>query len=1041
MRKQIITRLCLMFVSFSLVLTSYAQDRVITGLVTDNSGAPLPNASVSIKGKNQYVSTDANGTFKLNISANDNVLLITYVGMKPAEITIDQKSNYIIQLNPDDSRLNDVVVIGYGQKRRADVTSSISSVSERDIKNLPVAGVDLAIQGRVPGVTVTSNGGQPGGGISVRVRGITSVNGNEPLYVVDGVPILTSTDNISYDMLGGGAGQSSNSVLATLNPNDIESIDILKDASAQAIYGSLGANGVVLITTKKGKIGEGKINYDTYVGWQSVPKKLDIMNLQQFAKYSNEIAAETGNTPTGEFMYPELLGHGTDWQDEIFQTGLMQNHQLSFSGGQNKTTYYFSGNYFDQTGILIGSGFKRYAMRFNLDHQVKSWFKAGVSANASRTNQRLTLADEHDGTVTIALIQSPAIPVRNIDGSWGGPTTIGNIQFFQDNPVAKAQLRQVTAQQTKVFGNLYGEIALGKKLTFRNELGYDFQLGNNMAFQPTYVIGTTVNSQSNLLENRNNSLYWIFKSFINYNDEFGDKHRVSATLGHEAWESTYDFIQGQRFNLVTNNLIALNAGSAENQTLGGGKGHSALESYFGRVSYTFDERFSVMGTLRADGSSNFGPQNRWAYFPSVSMSWTVSNEEFMAGSKIDYLKLRVGYGQVGNQNPPNGAATPPYASNVRIMQTGFGTGSFLRNIGRPDLRWETVESWNAGVDLSMLNNRVSLTLDVYKKNTTDMLLFSSAPRYTGLGTNWNDVLAPVVNTGLMENTGIDIGINTVNIERGDFSWRSGVVFSHYKNNLKNLITANSSIDARVEYSTVLVTHSQPGHPVGMFYGLRSIDLFRTMDQLTGAPVQFGQVVSAAGTWLGDIQFEDVNKDGRIDAEDVTFIGNPHPKFTYGFNNTITYKNFDFALFIQGSYGGKILNYLKRRTESLDNFYVNQLTSAFNRWTPDNPNSNIPRFTQSNPNNRAISDRYIEDGSYLRIQTLSIGYNLPSSIARRAYLNNARVYISAQNLFTFTKYSGYDPELGAFNKNVMLMNIDNGHYPNPRTITIGANLEF
>jgi TonB-linked SusC/RagA family outer membrane protein len=1041
MRKHIILRLCLMVFATFFVTLSYAQERVITGVVTNQEGSPLSSASIGIKGKKAVTLTDEKGTFRFNVSPADKFLVVSYVGMKSVEIPIDQKTNYIITLDLEASSLDDVVVIGYGQKRRADINSSISSVGERDIKNLPVAGVDLALQGKVAGVTVTSNGGQPGGGVSVRIRGITSVNGNEPLYVVDGVPILTSTSSISYDMLGGGAGQNSNSVLATLNPNDIESIDILKDASAQAIYGSLGANGVVLITTKKGKMGEGKINYDVFVGTANVPKRLDIMDLKQYAKYSSEVMSENNQTPPGEFAFPDYLGKGTDWQDEIFQTGITQNHQLSFSGGQNKTTYYFSGNYYDQTGIIIGSAFKRYSMRMNIDQQVKSWFKAGVSINATRSNQKLTLADEHDGTVSVGLIQSPAIPVRNLDGSWGGPTTIGNIQFFQDNPVAKAMLRQVNSQQTKVFGNIYGDLQISKKINFRNELGYDFQLTNNMAFQPTYVIGTTVNSQSTLLENRNNSFFWVFKSYLNYNDVFADVHRIDFTAGHEAWQSNYDFIQGQRYNLVTNGLIALNAGDAENQNLSGGKGHAANESYFGRLSYTYDDKYSITGTIRRDGSSNFGPQNRWGTFPSVSVGWTVSNEAFMANSKIDYLKLRVGYGIVGNQNQPAGAASPPFASNVRIMQTGFGMGSFLRNIGRADLGWESVISSNAGIDISFLQNRLTINLDVYQKITSDMLLFSSAPRFTGLGTNWNDVLAPVVNAGKMTNTGVDLAINAHIVKKKDFNWNSTLIFSHYKNELNELINENSSIDGRVEYATVLVTHTVPGAQVGQFYGLKTNGIFRTMEDLNRAPIQFGQTVSQSGTWLGDVLYQDLNNDGVIDANDMTAIGSPHPKFTYGFTNNFSYKNFDVTLFLQGSHGAKILNYLRRSTESLNNFYFNQLTTAFDRWTPDNPNSDIPRFTQSNPNNRAVSDRFIEDGSYLRIQTLSIGYQLPESLTRKVFIQRARVYLAAQNLYTFTKYSGFDPELGAFNKSITLMNVDNGKYPNPRTITIGANIEF
>lgn len=1032
--------LLLVWCVFSL-LFSYAQEKTITGLVTDSKGVGLSDATVTVKGTKTGTSTNASGVFTLTVPAGANTLVVSYVGMKSREVSIAGKTDISISLEETDSRLNEVVVVGYGTRRRAEVSSAISSVSSKDIKNLPVAGADQALQGKVAGVTVTSNSGQPGGGVSVRVRGVTSVNNNEPLYVVDGVPIRSSAESSAFWSLGGGGGQTSNSVLATINPNDIESIDILKDASAQAIYGSLAANGVVIINTKRGKSGEGRINYDVYYGQQEVAKKLDMMNLSEFAAYQNDIAKEQGTTPTAEFYDPKLLGEGTNWQDAIFQRGRIQNHQLSFSGGQNKTTYYFSGNYFDQKGVLIGSDFERYALRFNLDQQVKTWFRAGISANATRSNQKLTLADEHDGTITQALTQSPLIPVRNLDNSWGGPgTNVGGITYFQDNPVAKSEMRDVTSGQSKLFGNLYGDLLIGK-FSIRNEFGYDFNLSQNTAFQEKGMIGTTP-SPSKLVEGRNNSLYWVVKNYVNFNNTFAGKHAVNATAGHESQYSKYDYINGTRLDLATNDLVALNAGSATGQELGGGKGNWAMESYFIRTGYTFDNRYSVNLSYRADASSNFGPNNKWGYFPSASAGWTVSNEAFAQNWKvINYLKLRVGWGAVGNQNTPSGAPNPPYSANVRFTQNAFGPGSFPRNIANPDLKWESVVTQNAGLDLSLLNRKIDLSVDVYKKRTEDMLLFSSAPRFTGVGSNWNDVLAPIVNAGQMTNTGFDIGLTTYNITRKDFSWRTNFVFSHYKNNLDFLINDASAIDAKIVYSTVLVTHTVPGQPVGSFYGLLTDGIFRTQEDLNKSYPQFGLPVSQAGTWLGDIRFQDLNDDKKIDDKDLTILGSPHPDFTYGLTNTFQYKGLDASIFLQGSQGAKILNYQRRYLESVENMYTNQLSTVNDRYTATNTGGSIPRFTSSNKNNNAVSDRWIEDGSYLRIQNISIGYNLPKNLIQKVRLNNARIYVSGQNLHTFTDYSGYDPEIGAYNKSVSLMNVDNGHYPNPRSFTIGANIEF
>jgi TonB-dependent starch-binding outer membrane protein SusC len=1028
----------------SLAFTCAFAQKQITGTVTDERQVPLSGATITVKGTRVATVTDASGRFTINTPANTRALVVSFIGMQSQEILVGDRSIIAVSLAPSSSTMSDVVVIGYGTRRRAEVTSSISSINAKDIRDLPVAGVDQALQGKIAGLTVTNNSGQPGGGVSVRVRGITSVNNNEPLYVIDGVPI-SATENastIAFNMLGGGGGQTGNSVLASLNPNDIESIDVLKDASAQAIYGSQAANGVIIINTKRGKSGEGKMNYDVYVGRQVVPKKLDMMNLREFARYQNDVAAATGITPSAEFANPDVLGEGTDWQEAIFQHGQVQNHQLSFSGGQNKTNYYFSGNFFDQTGIIIGSKFRRYSIRFNLDQQVKPWLRAGISTNATKSNQKLTLADEHDGTVTQALTQSPLIPVKNQDNSWGGPgTTVGGITYYQDNPVAKSAMRDVLADRSKLFGSIYADVALGKYISVRNELAFDFNLTQNTAFQRAGAIGTNV-FQSNLLEGRNNSLYLVIRSYANYNQTFKQVHKVSVTAGHEAQKSRYDYMNGQRYNLATNELIAINAGEQANQTLAGGKGHWAMESYFARLGYTFGDRYSLNFSYRADASSVFGPNNKWGYFPAGSIGWTVTNEKFAENWRgINYLKLRFGIGAVGNQNAPSGAPSPPYTANVRFTNNGFGSGNFPQNIANPDLKWESVVTQNAGIDFSILNKRLDVTVDVYKKVTKDMLLFSSAPRFTGIGPDWNDVKAPIVNAGQMTNKGIDLSITSYNINRRDLTWKTSVIFSHYKNKLDKLINEATAIEGQVVYSTITLTRTVQGQPVGSFFGLVTDGIFRTEKDLASSLPQFDLQVAQNGTWLGDVRFVDINNDGKVDAKDLTFIGSPHPKYTYGVTNTVSFKGFDASIFIQGSYGAKIFNYLRRGIEGLENVFQNQLATVNDRYNANNVNGALPRFTSSNKNNNAVSDRWVEDGSYARIQNLTVGYNLPKNIIKKAFMTNARVYISCQNLYTFTNYSGYDPEIGSFNRGIALMNVDNGHYPNPRSFTIGANIEF
>lgn len=1039
--------------SFLLLMTQvHAQEgaRKLSGIVKDNSGSPLAGVTVTVKGTKVVTVTNASGVFSLQVPPGSRTLVFNSVGMRDQEIGITSSGIMDITMEPVSQSMNEVVVIGYGTAKRTNVTSSIASVSAKDIKDLPVAGIDQALQGKVSGVTVTNNSGQPGGGVSIKVRGVTTINSNDPLIVIDGVPFISNTKSSSgYAGLGGSDGQTGNSVMATLNPNDIETIDVLKDASAQSIYGSQAANGVILITTKKGKAGEGKLNYDVYYGQSAIVKKLDVMNLREFAQYQNEVAPVLGYTPTEEFRDPSLLGTGTDWQEAMFRNGQVQNHQLSFSGGKDKTNYYLSLNYFDQSGILIGSDFKRYSTRFSLDHQLKRWMKIGVSANASRSIQNVTLADAAEGTIWWGAIQSPLIPVKNLDGSWGGGNTISGVRYGQDNPIARSNMRGNKSTNTQVFGNIYADVELLEGLNLKNEISYSFGMNNNLAYQLAGNIGTT-SLQSQLFDNRGNSYYYAIRNYLNYNKYFG-KHNITATAGHEAQYSYYEGLAGKRVNLQ-NNILDINAGSSDKTTweLNGGKSQWAMESYFARGTYSFDDRYSLSVSFRTDGSSNFGPNNKWGYFPGASIGWTISNEQFASGLHpfINFLKLRLGYGAVGNQNLPSGAQNPPYTSAIGFWPgpVGFGNSSYLNGIANPDLSWESVVTKNAGLDISFFNGRIDATVDVYKKTTTDMLLFLTGPRLIGVGDQWDDLKAPVGNVGQMSNTGVDLSITSTNIRNGHFSWKTNLVYSQYKNRLDKMANSTAGLTGKVYYDNYIISYTNPGYAVGSYFGLVTDGLFRTQEDLNNSLPQFGYTVDESHTWLGDIRFKDVSgADGKpdnvIDEKDITYIGSPLPKFTYGFTNTFQYKDFDASIFLQGSYGAKIFNFLRWQLEKMDNIYHNQLRTVMDRYTADNPDGTLPRFVSGQVNNVAMSDRYVEDGSYLRIQNVTLGYRLPRAVIQRAKINNIRLYLSVQNLLTFSNYSGYDPEIGAFNNNIRLMNVDAGHYPNPRTITVGANIEL
>lgn len=1045
-QKLLLIWLCLIIGSMGL---SFGQDpRRITGKVTDERGEALPGVSIVAKGTTIGTTTDVDGRFTLTVPDNASKLVLSFVGKATLEVALANRTWFDLVMASDAQSLEELVVIGYGTAKRADVTSSITSVKAAELKDMPLAGIDMLLQGKAAGVTVTSNGGQPGGGVSVRVRGVTSINSNDPLFVIDGVPFVNgnTVSSTGYAGLGGGDGQTGNSVMASLNPNDIESIDVLKDASAQAIYGSQAANGVIMITTKSGKAGEGKINYEAYYGVAEVANRLDLMNLREFAEYQNDVLPIIGNPVSDEFKDPSILGKGTDWQEAMFRHATTQNHQLSFSGGRDRITYYLSANYYENEGVLLGSDFKRYATRFSLDNQLKPWAKIGVSANISRTEQQISLADAAESTIWWGAVTSPLIPVKNLDGSWGGGQIIGGVQYSNANPVGNSMFRGNERTAFTAFGNLYADIQILKDLSFRNEVSYNVGINNNIAYQKDGNVGGQV-FRSKLIDSRSDNYYWSVTNYLNYNKWF-KKHGIQATFGHQAQMSYYQNISGTKVDLQAG-ILDLNTGSADQTTWGlsGGKGHWSMESWFARTNYTFDERYSISASFRADGSSNFGPNNRWGYFPGVSAGWTVSNENFIKNSSvsnvISFAKLRIGYGEVGNQNFPNGAPNPAYVGAVQFFSgpVGFGSSNMIQGIPNPNLKWEAVKTSNIGFDLGFLNGRLDATIDLYKKVTSDMIIFLTGPNLIGVGNQWDDLKAPLGNAGQMTNKGLDIGISSINIQKNDLTWKTSLVFTHFKNSYDKAASATSALDGKVYYSNYLVTHTTPGRPVGSFWGLVTDGLFRTEAELADSKPQFGYAIDESQTWLGDIRFKDINNDGKIDADDMTYIGSPLPDFNWGLTNSLQFKGFDFTLFLQGSQGVQAFNFLRWQLEGMNNAWSNQLRTVMDRYTENNVDGKLPRFTNTNKNNTAMSDRYVEDASYWRIQNITLGYRLPTEITRKAKIKNLRVYGSIQNLHTFTSYSGYDPEIGLLNNNIRLSNVDTGHYPNPRTFTVGINVEF
>ncbi|WP_348798736.1 SusC/RagA family TonB-linked outer membrane protein [Flavobacterium adhaerens] len=1023
-----------------------AQTKV-QGVVSDDKGMTIPGANIQVVGSSKTVSSDFDGKYSIDVPANAT-LSFSFIGYTVQRIPVEGRTTINVVLRSSAEDLREVLVnVGYRSVKKKDLTGAISTVGAKDIADSPQVAVDQLLQGRAAGVQVTNNSGQPGGSVSVKIRGTTSISGtNEPLYIVDGIPISGDATNtntggsIVTGYLGANTGNVTSSPIAFLNPNDIETMDILKDASATAIYGSRASNGVVIITTKRGKKGTGKITYDSFFSVQNVTKLLDTMTLSQYAVQQNALAAVYGVTPRDEFAVPSVLGDGTNWQDEIYKTAVMSNHQLSFSGSKEGTSYYISGGYVNQEGIVIGSGFKRYNFKANVDSKIKDWLTVGVSIGAGITNEDITINGASNGIISTSILSTPDVAVRDTDGNYAGPPADGSIGVWI-NPVASALMNTNELNKKNFLGNFYANFRLAKGLEYRFDFGGSTNIDNFESFEPTYTWGAAVRETNQLIERANNWYGINVKNVLTYKLDLGE-HHLNFLAGQEANDSHWFGNSQSVADLLSNDIHSISLGDPDTLTASEYKGSSALYSFFGSFNYDYNNRYGLQATMRADGSSNFGDGEKWGYFPSFSGYWKLSNESFMEGTKkyIDNIKFRAGYGETGNQNI-GGAG---YMSTVRAIKSALGNFFTVNNIANPGLTWETSAQTNFGLDFSLFNSKLNATFDVYRKQSEGFLFVLPLPYYvTGTDDYQGGLGAPKVNLGSLRNQGFEMTLD-YNEKFGDnFSWKSKVIFATNKNKLLEL-QDNFDLTKDVllnDYTTKAVTKTIVGQPVGQFYGYQAVGIIRTNEQLANAPIPFTGN-KAVKSQLGDIEYVDQNKDGLIDDKDLTYIGNPQPKFTYGFNNTFNYKNVDLGIFLQGSYGNKVMNLTRRAGTKNQRLYENQLAEAVDFWTPDNIDAKYPRpdGTDGHPN-IAISDRYVEDGSYLRIQQMTLGYNLPSDVISKASMSKLRFYVGVQNLYTFTKYTGYDPEVGSYNQDALLSGIDSGRYPTNRTFTFGLNLEF
>lgn len=1067
MKGKLFSCLVLMFLSISMM----AQKVPVSGTVSDQTG-PVIGASVIEKGTTNGTMTDNDGHFTLTVSKGA-VIEISSIGYKTQEITVGAQTNFTVTLSEDNEFLDEVVVVGYGSMKKSDLAGASVSMKESDLKGSIISSLDQSLQGRAAGVTAVTTSGAPGSSSSIRVRGQATINANaEPLYVIDGVIVQgggnTGADFGLGDALGNGK-VSTISPLSTINPADIVSMEILKDASATAIYGAQGANGVVLITTKHGKSGEAKFSYDGMVAMSRQAVRLNMMNLREYAQYYNEMIEEGDIYETNSYYAtPSLLGKGTNWQDEIFRTAWQHQHQLSAQGGSDKVQYYVSGSYMDQQGTIIGSNFNRFSVRTNLDAQLKKWFKLGVNATYAITNDNLKLADSNQGLIYYSLTTIPDIPVYDVNGNYSSTIREG---YTSPNPVALAMMDEILLKRKKLSGNIYAELTPIKHITWRTELGFDMGESDANRYKPMVDLGGWVRSQNSISYQKNSNYFWQLKNYLTYANQWG-KHSVTAMVGHECWESKWNYLSGSNTDLPSDEVhnVALATGTP---SISSGFGSSSMASFFTRETYNYGDRYLGTYTYRYDGSSNFGPKNRWAGFHSVALAWRFSNEKFFEPVKkvIDNGKLRLGWGQTGNSSIGSYA----WGAAITRMPSALGMGFRPSNIPNTSIRWESQEQYNVGLDLGFFDGRLNLTVDAYYKRSDDMLMSMQLPSYMGTQGNGSSKLqAPNGNYGSIENKGLEITLDTHPVQLKNFSWDSNFQISFNKNKLLSLSdTENATLVGYGQWGDVVCV-SEIGKPLYNFYGYKVEGVYKDLDDIQNSakPAKYPSdgVFSRGNTvWVGDIKYKDVDENGIIDERDRTDLGSPLPKFTFGWTNTFRYRNLDLSIFLNGSYGNKVMNYNSLTLTHMNSTWTNQLLSVVSKrarlepidptivyadgskWFDHidnvrvkNPGTKIPHTSINDPNdNDRISDRYVEDGSFLRIKNITLGYTFPKALLNKAKIENLRVYVNIQNLYTFTKYTGYDPEVGASTQDSsgLTYGLDNGRYPSPAMYSFGLNITF
>jgi len=998
---------------------------LVKGQVTEaESNEPLPGVNILVKGTALGTVTDIEGNYRLDVPEENNLLIFSFVGYASQEVNINRRSQVDVALQPSGQALDEIVVIGYGEVKKKDLIASVSQVSGEEIREVATAGLDHALQGRAAGVQVTQTSASPGGGVSIRVRGGNSIfGGNEPLYVIDGFPVYND-NNLATP---GSTGQAPNA-LASLNPNDIASVEILKDASATAIYGSRGANGVVLITTKRGDYNTQRVSLDVYYGVQQVANQLDLLNAQEFVTISNEAYRNDGLEPI--FDDPQQYGEGTDWQDEIFQTAPIQNYQLTFSGGSDATRYAVMGNYFSQGGIIKGSGFDRASFRVNLDTRMSDRLTLGTNLQISRTTNNQNIADTGEGglfggVMNYALTIAPTIAVRDENGQYNYNTLPSSPPV--GNPLALAIEPTNQIITNRILGSVFAEYDFTDNLSLKISAGTDLSDATRDLFLPSTVRrASTDEGQASIISNRVTS--WLNENILSYRKIFGSGHKLDLVAGFTAQRQEVKAYSASSFGFSADQFNTDNLDGGSNpQSPASSRRAWQMLSYLARANYNYGDRYLLSMTARADGSSKFGQDNQWGFFPAAAAAWRISGENFMQNQAVvSELKLRGSYGVTGNQEVGEYQSLPALGNQNYVIGDELVNGIGPTRIANPDLKWETTTQTDIGLDIGFWGNKLLLTADYYYKHTDDLLLFVTLPSVTGF-------TSALQNSGSMENRGFEFALDAEVLD-GPFQWSLGGNIAFNRNEVLDLGSTGEFPSGAVVGSIGLNFSGvvREGEPIGNFNGYVFDGIFQNQAEVD----QHGAQPTAQP---GDIRYRDLNQDGAINTSDLQIIGDAQPDFIYGFNSDMRYKNFSLRLLFNGVQGADVLNMNRFELESVSGV-TTQLASVLDRWTPENLSTTMPRATTS-PDFR-FSSRQLEDASFLRLRNITLGYDLSADQLGVDFFRSVRVYITGQNLLTFTSYSGYDPEVNTFaGRDNLSLGIDYGTYPRAKAYLVGLNITF